>query len=211
MKTCINCKKELDSIYYHKDKSKKDGLVSTCKSCKKEYRKKYYQDNSERLKEYSKSWHHDNKNKNIEDVRVRARIASSVYRERNREKVRQKNAEWMINEYRRKYKSDQEYTARRVVRRVLNNALRNLGSEKQCSTWDSLGYDVQKFRSRMESLFVSNMSWANHGEWHVDHIKPVSAFIKEGITDPRIINALDNLQPLWAEDNLSKGAKYDPS
>ena len=52
------------------------------------------------------------------------------------------------------------------------------------------------------------MSFANYGTWHIDHIKPIVQFAREGITDPKIINALSNLQPLWAEENLRKNAKY---
>jgi len=59
------------------------------------------------------------------------------------------------------------------------------------------------------------MSWENHGEWHIDHIKPVSSFDKD--TPMNIVNALSNLQPLWKttreingiiyEGNLNKGKK----
>lgn len=48
------------------------------------------------------------------------------------------------------------------------------------------------------------MSWDNRGEWHIDHIVPVAVMVRDGITDPAIINALTNLQPLWAKDNLAK-------
>ena len=50
------------------------------------------------------------------------------------------------------------------------------------------------------------MSWDNYGEWHIDHKKPISKF-KDGISISTI-NALSNLQPLWAKDNLSKGNKF---
>ena len=33
--------------------------------------------------------------------------------------------------------------------------------------------------------------------------------IKQGITDPAIINALSNLKPLLAQENLSKGAEFN--
>jgi hypothetical protein len=46
------------------------------------------------------------------------------------------------------------------------------------------------------------MSWDNWGEWHIDHIIPVSKFEKE--TPPSIVNSLSNLQPLWAIDNYKK-------
>jgi len=45
------------------------------------------------------------------------------------------------------------------------------------------------------------MSWENHGEWHIDHIKMVNDFDKE--TPMNIVNSLDNLRPLWASDNCS--------
>jgi hypothetical protein len=54
-------------------------------------------------------------------------------------------------------------------------------------------------------MFRDGMSWENYGEWHIDHIMPINHFIKSGITDPAIVNALENLQPLWAYENLSKG------
>jgi hypothetical protein len=59
----------------------------------------------------------------------------------------------------------------------------------------------------IESLFKEGMSWDNYGKWHVDHIKPVSLFNAED--DISIVNSLENLQPLWASENLSKGNKYN--
>jgi hypothetical protein len=50
------------------------------------------------------------------------------------------------------------------------------------------------------------MSWSNYGRWHIDHKKPISKF-KDG-SNISVINALSNLQPLWAKDNLSKGNKF---
>ena len=51
------------------------------------------------------------------------------------------------------------------------------------------------------------MSWDNHGEWHIDHIKPISKFSFDD--DIKIINGLNNLQPLWKKDNLIKSNKYN--
>ena len=72
-----------------------------------------------------------------------------------------------------------------------------------------VGYTRNQLRAHIQSRFSEGMSWDNYGEWHIDHIKPIKAFIDEGVTDPAIINSLDNLQPLWASDNISKGAKYE--
>ena len=59
----------------------------------------------------------------------------------------------------------------------------------------------------IESLLQPGMTWDNYGEWHVDHKHPVSAFLRAGISDPAIINALANMQPLWKADNQRKHAK----
>ena len=55
------------------------------------------------------------------------------------------------------------------------------------------------------------MDWGNQGEWHIDHIVPVSAF---NFDSPEHMDfkrcwALSNLQPLWGRDNISKHAKLD--
>jgi len=46
--------------------------------------------------------------------------------------------------------------------------------------------------------------------WHIDHIRPISAFSFTVPEDPEFKEcwALNNLQPLWAFDNLSKGGKW---
>ena len=80
------------------------------------------------------------------------------------------------------------------------------GKNKNDSAFNILGYDYDKFKKRIETNFKDGMCWENHGEWHVDHKKPISRFNSN--TPPHIVNALCNLQPLWAKDNLSKGNKY---
>jgi len=52
------------------------------------------------------------------------------------------------------------------------------------------------------------MAWENYGKWEIDHIKPIIAFVREGVEDLSIINALSNLQPLWVYENRSKQGKY---
>jgi len=77
-----------------------------------------------------------------------------------------------------------------------------MGQTKEGHTIDLLGYSALDLKNHIESLFTEGMTWDNHGEWHIDHIKPVISFHKE--TLPRIVNALSNLQPLWAKENRDK-------
>lgn len=91
------------------------------------------------------------------------------------------------------------------MRKCIYRCLKN----KTDRTHNLLGYAAADLADSIRSKFLDGMTWDNYGEWHIDHIKPISVFIKSGITDPKVINSLDNLQPLWAFDNLSKGAKHN--
>lgn len=102
-----------------------------------------------------------------------------------------------------------EVTYYRKIYNIMIDYLRRLNYNKNGRhTEEILGYTKKQLKNHIELQFLEGMSWQNHGEWHIDHIKPVFAFVKEGTTDPKIINALENLQPLWAKDNLRKGASY---
>jgi hypothetical protein len=78
--------------------------------------------------------------------------------------------------------------------------------------WESLvNYTVHDLRAHMESLFTGGMSWGNMGEWHIDHIIPVSFFIFDKPEDQEFQYcwSLDNLQPLWGKQNMSKSDKIN--
>ena len=79
------------------------------------------------------------------------------------------------------------------------------------STFDILNYTVDDLKKHLESKFQPGMSWSNYGEWEIDHIKPDSLFKYNSTDDEEFKEcwALDNLQPLWAKENRSKGNKYE--
>lgn len=78
-------------------------------------------------------------------------------------------------------------------------------------------YTTAELKAHLESKFQNGMTWDNWGVrgWHIDHIKPVNAFVFfdecGNIKTEEIKKALslDNLQPLWASENLKKGAKHN--
>jgi len=53
------------------------------------------------------------------------------------------------------------------------------------------------------------MTWENHGEWHIDHIKPCASFDLSDKKEQIMCFHYTNLQPLWGSDNLSKSDKFD--
>jgi len=81
-------------------------------------------------------------------------------------------------------------------------AFKRTGYRKTSNTHKLLGCSWETLRDRFEEMFEEGMTWDNHGEWHIDHIVPLStAKTKEDVV--RLCH-YTNLQPLWAEDNLAK-------
>lgn len=70
-----------------------------------------------------------------------------------------------------------------------------------------LGYTPDQLLEHLKKCPI----WASikDDNWHLDHIFPIIAFVRKGITDPAIICCLENLQPMLGRKNCSKGSKYD--
>jgi len=82
--------------------------------------------------------------------------------------------------------------------------MRNGGYTKKSTANEILGADYAKVSAHLESQFKDGMSWENRSEWHIDHIIPLASAKNE---DELIkLFHYTNLQPLWAIDNLKKGA-----
>lgn len=105
---------------------------------------------------------------------------------------------------RSRLRNDARYAAIERARGMIHRTLAAAGKGKDLPTFELLGYGPEKLMARIECQFKPGMSWANHSEWHIDHKKPMTAFLRQGITNPRTINALCNLQPMWESENLSK-------
>ncbi len=108
--------------------------------------------------------------------------------------------------YYRKISTRTEFKITSFMRSCISRTLSETSYKKKSRK--DLSYSKDDLISHMQSLFKEGMSWGNYGDWHIDHIKPISKFISEGNLDINEVNALSNLQPLWAFDNLSKGCKW---
>lgn len=111
-----------------------------------------------------------------------------------------------------KVRSDANIAQRRLEVRIASLMGYSLKGLKAGCKWESLvGYTLHDLMAHLEKLFVPGMSWSNIGEWHIDHRKPRSAFVYTSHLDPAFQEcwALNNLQPLWAVDNMRKGARLD--
>jgi len=83
-----------------------------------------------------------------------------------------------------------------------------LGIAKSKKTAELLGCSLEYFSGWLEAQFKPGMSWENYGQgWHVDHRKPCASFDLSDPAQQQICFHYTNLQPLWAIENLQKGAK----
>lgn len=182
---CLECVKEYNKEYYHKNR---------------EYFKDYREKNEEYYKGYSKEHYHENK----EYYKEYREKNEEYYREYKKEH-RERNREHYNERSRNRYATDDNFKTLALCRNMLQRTLKATNSSKDTRTEEMLGYCNEQLKESIESKFLAGMSWDNYGDWHIDHIYPVIRYIKDGVEDPAIINALDNLIPMWAEHNMEKG------
>lgn len=159
--------------------------------------KKYAEKNKEKLNEYHKQWSKDN--------RKELRKYHSKWRDENREHVNEKTRLWYLNRRR----TDPSFRLKSNTRTAVWTCLKERNVAKYRSTFILLGYSIEELMEHLESLFTNGMTWDNYGEWHVDHKIPMSSFQFDTTEDFGFKECwkLNNLQPLWGPDNLSKGTK----
>ena len=201
------------------------------KEKKRESDRKYYLKNKEKIREAHRLWKENNKEylkemdkvyskryrlKNKEEINRKSREKQPITTEKRRDYKKEYNKKYfqknkkIIQEYHRvyrieRYHSDDMFRCSCAIRSMIWTSLRNKGYTKKSRTYEILGISYEEFSLYMERQFVDGMCWGNHGEWHIDHIIPLSSAHTEA--DVIKLNHYTNLQPLWAYDNLSKGSK----
>ena len=121
------------------------------------------------------------------------------WRAKNKDKVNERANKWRA----KRYNSEKDsYKFKCLIR---NQVRRYIIDKKGKRTEEILGETFDNVRLHIEKLFVDGMSWNNHGEWHIDHIIPLGSGTNE--EEYIKLNHYTNLQPLWAADNLKKGAR----
>jgi hypothetical protein len=111
--------------------------------------------------------------------------------------------------YQERYRTDPQFRVAVVLRKRIAMALKTRGVSKSKSLRELLGCSIQELRVHLERQFRPGMSWENHGEWHIDHIRPCAAFDLTLVAEQKVCFHYSNLQPLWAEENMKKSAKLE--
>jgi len=167
-------------------------ISCSCYECSKKYQKEnysaYYQKNKQRLRENRKEWYENNPN------------YSKEWRDANRDHVNELARE----RDRIRYKNDIDFRMRKISRSMLGRVIKRLGGKKSGSTQKELGYSADQLKNHLENLFLEGMSWGNYGDWEIDHKTPVTRCYEYGIMEISEVNALENLIPMWKEDNYKK-------
>ena len=196
VKKCIKCGMTLALANFGIKTSNRDGVSTSCKACERARHAAFRERYPESKRASSAAWRQSNV--------AAKRSYDDAWKAANAEKVkaakRKQNRRVMASP-----RGKLESAVRTGIRRGLA-----AGSKAGRRTFDILGYTTDQLIAHLESKFSDGMSWSNYGsEWHVDHIVPVSAFNYTSINDIDFKRAwcLDNLQPLWAAENLKKGAK----
>jgi hypothetical protein len=161
--------------------------------------KKYFSkpETKERLKKNHKKWSEQNKEHLKQYIKE--------YRKNNVDKIRQIKRDY--ERYRKA--SDPAYKLISNFRTAIYQVLKENNVEKNKHYFDILKYTPEELISHLEKQFTDSMTWENYGEWHVDHRMPISSFVFESVDDDSFMKcwSLDNLQPMWGKENITKGDK----
>jgi hypothetical protein len=204
-KVCSKCKQEkFKTDFYPRKERGINGVRSKCKVCCSESQKL----NRDKTNEYCRKSYR----KHAESQREKAR----EYRRKNLEKVleterksntkhREKRIKYTVQYTRERRKTDELFYLRYKISNNIYESFKKLNSKKTNKYHEILGCDISFFAEYIKSKFKKGMTIYNHGEWHLDHIIPLStAKTKEDII--RLCH-YTNYQPLWAKENLMKSNK----
>jgi hypothetical protein len=180
----------------------KTEIIEKCRDYRennKEKRLLYRKNNKVKIAIRAKIWSDENKEK--------IKIGRDKYLKRCRDRIVSVNRTY----WRKHYKDDIQFKLGCVIRnRIKGHLKRHLkGKKRVSSALEELGCTLEELKLHLESQFQPDMTWDNHGlyGWHIDHIKPLASFDLTDIEQFKQACHYSNLQPLWAFDNLSKGAK----
>jgi hypothetical protein len=195
-------------IYRENNKEKIKINSNIYRENNKEKIKQHWFTNKEKLSLKQKEYYILNKEKII--------LQNKEYRKKNIEKSKQAYNNWRsknkerVTQYNKIYKKDRKLTdplfkLKLNIGVLIRNCIRIQKYSKTSKTHQILGCSFEDFKTHLQNQFTKGMSWENAGEWHLDHIYPVSLAKDE--EELIRLNHYTNFQPLWAKDNLKKSNK----
>lgn len=203
---CSECRKVYDSRDDARNPWRKN---EERKRRVKASRERYHSDPNYRRKRIDDrmEWH-NNKMETDPEYAERYREKVKVWSRRRWEKIGSKeeaNRRWRRWQNKLKKEQPDRWKAIVACRNMIQRCI-DRGYKKDETTVEALGYSPVDLVNHLENQFSEGMTWENHGEWHVDHIRPICSFPLD--TPPSVVSALSNLQPLWKDDNMAKSGDW---
>jgi len=190
--------------------------------------KKYYIKNRKILLEKNKKYRLENKEiviarerKRYVENRERINELSRKRYAENKEKFREYTKVWNLKHKKRlsierkEKRKNLNYKMKAVLRCRIKAAISRITIQnfkyKYSSSVKLLGASIPDVVKHLEKQFKPGMTWENYGKdgWHIDHIRPCASFDLSKLEEQKKCFHYTNLQPLWATENISKGAKYE--
>jgi hypothetical protein len=105
-------------------------------------------------------------------------------------------------------RTDVNFRLKDNLRKRINESLGRQNLRKTNPTLHLVGCSLEQLKTHLESQWKPGMTWDNHSlhGWHIDHIRPIASFDLTDPTQQKTCFHYTNLQPLWAEENIRKGA-----
>ncbi|MFW6233536.1 MAG: hypothetical protein ACOC3Z_02650, partial [Nanoarchaeota archaeon] len=203
-KKCNSCQEVKSILEFAKKYKTKDGIQKyspICKVCfnikdserrkteeykknKKLYDQSYYEQNQNDILQRKKEYHKENKEEILEKKKNYRSIPS------NRERAKNYIKKYKVENREKYYEYRRRHPHIIAWRRMLYRSLYYLGTEKEGTTLDMLGYSSVQLKHHIEKQFKDGMTWENYGEWEIDHIRPLTSF---SVSDkPHVVNSLSN-------------------
>jgi hypothetical protein len=159
--------------------------------------KKWRDNNKEYMSNKSKNWYEENKERRKQYLKE--------YREKNIDKIRKTKRDYERN----RKASDPLYKLITNFRTAIWTVLKESNVDKYGHYFDILQYTPEELINHLEKQFVPDMTWDNYGIWHVDHKLPITSFDIQKMGDEEFMRCwcLNNLQPMWGEENIRKSNK----
>jgi len=154
------------------------------------------------------------------EVKERLKKNHKKWSENNREYLTEYHKKWRTENVDKWRKTKRDYEKNRkdsdpLYKLVTNfktaiyQVLKENNVEKNKSYFDVLQYSPEELINHLEKQFKDDMTWDNYGIWHVDHKLPITSFDIQEMGDEEFMKcwSLDNLQPMWGEENIRKSNK----
>lgn len=191
---------DIDTIenpeFFSKVKKKSETRIK-CLLCHREHQKKYT--NKPGIKEKIKE-NERIRNEKPEE-KIKARIRKLRFVKNRRQHIRRYNRMYEKN----RKETDPSYKLVKNLRSRLWAVLKK--NQKSETTMKLTGCTLEELKKHIENKFEDGMSWDNYGTWHVDHIIACANFDLSKPEQQKICFHYTNLQPMWGEKNMQKGAR----